>query len=245
MIRLAENIWYTEPVSETDRPILAIIKGGAKALMIDGANCPNHARQFLVELEKLHLPGPDFIATTHSHCDHVFGLSVLSGLVVSNSVTNENIRRLNTLSWNDAEVAERVERGREHEMTARMLKDEMPGDRTGFRVREPQIIYERKLVIDLGETSCHLEKIGGDHATDSTVAFVPEQRVLFVGDCLYLRDKDRPTIEALVEKLLAFDAELYIDSHESQPITRKQLESRDFKLADWQDIEREQEREGT
>jgi glyoxylase-like metal-dependent hydrolase (beta-lactamase superfamily II) len=128
--------------------------GTAKALMIDGANCPNHARKFLCELKKHHLPEADFIVTTHSHCDHVFGLSALKGIIVSNCTTNENIKKLNTLGWNDAEVAERVERGLEHEMTARMLKDEMPGDRTGFRIREPQFIYEGKITINLGQTSC-------------------------------------------------------------------------------------------
>jgi glyoxylase-like metal-dependent hydrolase (beta-lactamase superfamily II) len=206
--------------------------------MIDGGNCPNHAKQFLGELKKHDLPIADFIVTTHSHCDHVFGLSALKGVVVSNSITSENIRMLNTLSWNDDEVAERVARRKELEMTAHMLHDEMPGDRTGFKVREPQIIYESRLVIDLGHISCHIERIGGDHAPDSTVVFVPEQRVAFIGDCLYLRHWDRPIIDAVFGKLLEFNADLYIDSHQAGPILRRQLESRDFELVDWEGVKR-------
>jgi glyoxylase-like metal-dependent hydrolase (beta-lactamase superfamily II) len=238
MKRLTENIWYMERVEETVRPVLAIIIGTAGAVMVDGGNCPNHAKEFLRELERHDLPVADFIVTTHSHCDHVFGLSTLEGVIVSNSITNDNIRTLNTLCWNDPEVAERVARKKELEMTARMLHDEMSGDRTGLKVREPQIIYESKLVIDLGQASCHVERVGGDHAADSTVVFVPEQKIAFIGDCLYLRHWDRPIIDALVRKLLEYDAELYIDSHRAEPVTRKQLESGDLELIDWEGVER-------
>jgi glyoxylase-like metal-dependent hydrolase (beta-lactamase superfamily II) len=236
MTRLSDRIWYTEPVAATDRPVLALITGNSCAVMIDGANSPNHAREFLCELRKHDLPEATFIVTTHSHCDHVFGLSTLQGIVVSNSISSGNIKRLNTLSWDDAEVAERVGCGEEHEMTAQMLKDEMPGDRTGFRIREPQIIYESTVVIDLGGSCCYVEKIGGDHASDSTVVFVPEQRVAFIGDCLYLRHKDRSIIDGLVVKLLGFDADIYVDSHKAHPISRKQVESGDLAFADWQDV---------
>ena len=93
----------------------------------------------------------------------IMSSAFLKGIIVSNFVTNKNIEKMNTLSWNDAEVAERVARGQEREMTARMLKDEMP-DRTGFRVREPQVIYENRIVIDLGQISCHIERIGSNYA---------------------------------------------------------------------------------
>ncbi len=228
MIRLTTNIWFMEPVAETDRPILAIVKGSHRALMIDGANCPNHAADFLRELNQLGLAEADFIAITHSHCDHVFGLSALNGITLTNRIMDRNIRRLNTLSWNDAEVVDRVRNGQEHEMTARMLKDEMPGDRSGFQIRPADLIYETKLEVDLGGIVCRLEMIGGDHAADSTVVYVPHERVAFIGDCLYLRNKDQRTVNELLEKLLGFDADLYIDSHEVTPFTRQQLEQGDL-----------------
>jgi len=70
MRKLAENIWSTEPVADTDRPVLAIIQGAARALMVDGGNSPNHALEFLRKLQIQGLPEPDYIAITHSLGDN-------------------------------------------------------------------------------------------------------------------------------------------------------------------------------
>jgi glyoxylase-like metal-dependent hydrolase (beta-lactamase superfamily II) len=101
MIMLTDAIWFSEPRSATDRPVLAIIKGSERSLMIDGGNCPNHATTFPDELSRRGFAEPDFVATTHSHCDHIFGLSALKGIVLSNSVTSDRIGLLNRLGWND------------------------------------------------------------------------------------------------------------------------------------------------
>ena len=116
-------------------------------------------------------------------------------------------------------------------MTARMLKDEMPGDRSRFRIRLPDVVFETKLEIHLGNLTCSLERIGGDHSADSTVVHVPEQGVAFIGDSLYIRNTDRATVDALFGKLLGFHADLYMDSHEELPISRRQLEQRYQELA--------------
>ena len=169
MNRLTEAIWMMEPSGPTDRPVLALVRGARRSLMIDGGNCPDHAGAFIRELSEAGLAEPDYVATTHSHCDHVFGLSALGGLVLSNSLTRQRIEELNRLGWNDAEVAERVRAGQEHEMTLAMLREEMPGDRTGFTIRRPDIVYDSRLEVSLGGLACCLEKIGGNHTPDSTV----------------------------------------------------------------------------
>jgi glyoxylase-like metal-dependent hydrolase (beta-lactamase superfamily II) len=226
MIRVSDTIWFMEPVGATDRPVLGIIKGTSLSLMIDGGNSPQHAQGFLKESSRLGIAEPDLVALTHSHCDHVFGLSALKGIVLANALTSAHIRAMNSLGWNDADVAERVRAGREDEMTAHMLGEEMPGDRSGFRIRHPDVTYESMLEVDLGGAACRLEKIGDGHAPDSTVICVPAQRVAFIGDCLYLRSDEQARIGSLLRRLLALDADVYIDSHEEQPIARKQLERR-------------------
>ena len=231
MRKLTECIWYTEPVAATDRPLLAVIRGTDRTLMIDGGNSPRHAESFLDDVRRMGIPQPDYIAITHSHCDHIFGLASLKGIILANTLTRERIARLNHLDWNDRGVAERVAAGQEHEMTARMLKDEMPGDRSRFRIRLPDVVFETKLAIRMGNVTCFLERIGGDHSADSTVVHVPEQGVAFIGDCLYISNTDRATVDALFGKLLGFHADLYMDSHEELPISRKQLEQRYRELA--------------
>jgi len=226
MIQLTESILYTEPEEAADRPVLAIISGSEKSLMVDGGNSPNHARAFLAKLQQHGLRKPDFVAITHAHCDHIFGLSALDGTIIANSLTNDRIMQLGQRRWDDNSVAARVSSGQEHEMTAKMLKLEMPGNRTGFKICQPDLIYQDKLVLHLGDITCHLERIGGDHAADSTIIYIPERRVAFIGDCLYLRHTDPATVHELFERLLSFPAEVYVDSHEAKPISRDGLKER-------------------
>lgn len=223
MLQLTDGILYTGPTQDTDRPVLAIIAGSKRSLMVDGGNSPRHAEAFLDELSRHHQRMPDFVALTHAHCDHIFGLSSLDSVIIANKITNDRIMELQQLHWDDDSVAIRVANGQEHEMTAHMLKVEMPGDRRGFRICSPDLIYESKLAIDLGDLTCHLQWIGGDHAADSAVIFVPERKVAFIGDCLYLRHTERATVRKLSEQLLSFPADVYIDSHEAEPISRHEL----------------------
>jgi len=226
MIRLTENIFYTEPSEATDRPVLAIINGSKRSLMIDGGNSPNHTSAFLKELHGNDLRKPDYIAITHAHFDHIFGLSALDSIIIANRATDEKITEMQKLRWDDGAVAARVSHGQEHEMTATMLKVEMPGDRTGFRICSPDLVYQDELAVDLGDLTCHLEWIGGDHAADSAVIYVPERGIAFIGDCLYLRHTDRATVDELFEKLLSFPVEVYVDSHEAIPFSREVLKER-------------------
>jgi glyoxylase-like metal-dependent hydrolase (beta-lactamase superfamily II) len=202
MIRVTDAIWFMPPVAATDRPVLGIVKGSARSLMIDGGNCPKHAQAFLKELSRLGFGEPDLVALTHSHCDHVFGLSALRGMVLANALTSAHIVAMNGLSWNDVDVAERVSAGREDAMTAHMLKEEMPGDRSDFRIRPPDVVYESTLDVDLGGVTCRLRTIGDGHAPDSSVVRIPGQRVAFIGDCLYLREDDRATLDHPFDTLL-------------------------------------------
>jgi glyoxylase-like metal-dependent hydrolase (beta-lactamase superfamily II) len=224
MQRLSNRIWYSEPRADTDRPLLAVIIGDDTSMMVDGGNSPNHAEYFLTELLNNSLSYPDLIVLTHAHHDHIFGLSSLKGKVVANSTSRQIIRRLQTYGWNDEEVSKRVSSGEEHEKVAQMLKLEMPDDRRNFKIREPDIVYETRLEINLGHLNCCIEKIGGGHAIDSTTIYIPDEKVVFIGDCLYITEKEAKTTRGLVTKLLEYDAELYIDSHNAHPIIRNELE---------------------
>jgi glyoxylase-like metal-dependent hydrolase (beta-lactamase superfamily II) len=187
MTKLLSNIWCTEPVETTDRPVLSVVVGARRTLMIDGGNSPRHAEQLLHEIESIGVPEADYIAITHSHWDHVFGLAALKGIILTNRITGQDIRRLSSLRWRDDELSERVRKGWVHPMSASMIREEIPGDRSDFRIREPDVVNDTELEVDLGATVCRLEQIGGDHARDSTVVHLPRERIAFIGDCLYLR----------------------------------------------------------
>ena len=84
---------------------------------------------------------------------------------------------------------------------------------------------------DRGDQRLGVIDVGGDHAKDSCIIYVPEEKTLFLGDCLYANlyaEKWNYTAEQalqLVKKIEAYDADTYILSHHDQPCTRQEMEA--------------------
>lgn len=88
--KIGNSFWYMTPVSETDRPILGMVVGKEKTLMIDAGNSEEHAQLFLEMLKEQNVSSPDFVALTHWHWDHIFGLPVLQeALSIAHSETKK------------------------------------------------------------------------------------------------------------------------------------------------------------
>ncbi|ESU33690.1 hypothetical protein G3A_05660 [Bacillus sp. 17376] len=75
--RIGEHSWYMTPISETDRPILGMVVGTERTLMIDAGNSENHANLFIDMLKEKGVDEPSYVVLTHWHWDHIFGLSAL------------------------------------------------------------------------------------------------------------------------------------------------------------------------
>ncbi|MHB1629382.1 MAG: MBL fold metallo-hydrolase [Bacilli bacterium] len=100
LIKLSEVIVYLPPCQETDRPILGAIVGSDRTLLIDAGNSSNHARQFREELSAIDVKG-DWLAITHHHWDHVFGIKEVGLPTISHSMTRQKIAEMQELSWTD------------------------------------------------------------------------------------------------------------------------------------------------
>lgn len=230
---LSKHIVYLTRVEETDRPVLAAVSGAKKTLIIDAGNSVAHAQLFQDELSKVNLSG-DMLVLTHSHWDHVFGLENVSIPVISLKETYKNIKEMQPLSWEDPELDQRVEEGIEIPFCADAIKLEL-GSNRNISMKLPDILFEKSLTIDLGDVTCVIEHVGGDHAADSCIVYIPEDKTLFLGDCMYANlyaEKWNYTAEQalkLVEKLEAYDAETYILSHHDRPSTKLEMEQ-EFKL---------------
>jgi glyoxylase-like metal-dependent hydrolase (beta-lactamase superfamily II) len=231
--KLSDRFWYQTPVSETDRPILGAVVGDDMTLMIDAGNSEAHAHYFLQELAKHKVPSPSMVAITHWHWDHIFGLSALKIPSIASSQTKCRMEEMVPYSWSDAELDKRVEEGIEIEFCSKAIKKEFP-DHREIKIKLPAVTFDEKLEIDLGGVSCILQHVGGDHASDSIVVYVKEERILFLADCIYpciYASKRNYTVRntlKMLDILDAFDAETYILSH-WKPITREEyLEEADL-----------------
>ena len=226
--KIGERFWYMTPVSETDRPILGMVVGENKTLMIDAGNSENHAKYFLSELEKENIANPDIVLLTHWHWDHIFGLSALTNaLSISSKQTKSEMKKLVHLSWLDEDIDFRVNEGTEIEFCASAIKKEFPDERN-IKVVLPDIVFENQLEIDRGGLTCVIQQVGGRQALDSAVVYIKEEKILFLSDCIYsdIYSVDRSynideTLK-LLDIIETFDAESYILSH-WKPITKDEF----------------------
>lgn len=213
------RFWYMDPVAETDRPILGAIVGDSHTLMIDAGNSEAHTNLFLDALVERGIKRPTLVALTHWHWDHIFGLSALTDTVsIASTATKAGMERLLPYAWDDASLADRVEDGREIAFCAEAIQLEYGAERS-MRVVLPTMTFDDTVTLDLGGVHVLLKHVGGDHAADAVVAYIPEEKVLFLGDALYAnlyapswRMTAGETLR-LLSVLDTFEAEAYVWSH--------------------------------
>ncbi|MBS4175247.1 MBL fold metallo-hydrolase [Bacillus sp. FJAT-49736] len=226
--KIGKSFWYITPISETDRPILGMVVGNNKTLMIDSGNSESHAHYFLKELSKMEVPNPDMVVLTHWHWDHIFGLSALSNTVsIASKDTKNEMEKLIPLSWSDEAIDARVKEGTEIEFCAKAMKNEFK-DHRDIKIVLPDVTFTKQIEMDLGGVTCIVRHVGGDHAADSVIVYIKEEKILFLGDCIYpdiFSKKENYTISEtlrLLNELETFDADIYIPSHQ-QPISKEEF----------------------
>ncbi|MGI1831631.1 MBL fold metallo-hydrolase [Bacillus safensis] len=233
--KIGQSFWYSTPVSLTDRPILGMVAGTNKTLMIDAGNSEDHANYFIQRTLKHENTKPDLVVLTHWHWDHIFGLPALSDSVsIASAKTRKEMEKLVPFSWSDEAIDERVREGTEIEFCAKAIKEEYQGHRD-IQVVLPDVTFDRRIEIDLGGVTCVVQHVGGDHAADSVIVYVKEEKILFLGDCIYPKmyaEKVHYTVKEilrLLDELEAFDADTYIPSHQ-RPWTKEEFRQERDKL---------------
>ncbi|WP_147804097.1 MBL fold metallo-hydrolase [Alkalicoccus halolimnae] len=229
LIHLNDHLVYMTPVEETDRPILAAVTGRNRTLMIDAGNSEAHARLFLDQLTGAGITAPSLVALTHWHWDHVFGLSALTRMPsIATEATKQAMKKIQHFTWDDQALNERVQEGTEIEFCADAIKKEFP-EKRDINVSLPTITFEKEVAVDLGEVTCLLKKVGGDHSPDGLIVYIREEKTMFLADALapdlyapsWRFTSDR-TI-AMLDEIEAFDADTYIISH-WKPISKKEFQ---------------------
>jgi glyoxylase-like metal-dependent hydrolase (beta-lactamase superfamily II) len=226
--QISPHVYWLSPDSATDRPVLGVVSGTRGSLIVDAGNSSQHAQILLSEIKRDELSTPAYLFLTHWHWDHVFGADWLALPTLAHSETVRIVEHMTEFDWSDTALDQRVRDGLEIEFCRDMIKAELP-NRSNLRIRPPEIAIYDQASVHLGEVTCQLIHVGGDHSHDSTVAFVPEEKVMFLGDCIYDDLHHGPRritagkLLPLYERLLSFDADYYLPSHHPEPLTRQSL----------------------
>ena len=171
--RLNEHIWYMPSEEERDRPNLCYVKGSRLGLAVDAGHSAAHVQEFYALLEKENLPLPDITVLTHWHWDHTFGMHAVHGLTLANERTDRYL----------AEWKEKIEKNGPGEFLAihESIRREYPAG-TELTVRTADMVFSGEMTLDLGGCTVKVLQAEAPHTDDSTLVYVENDRVLFVGD---------------------------------------------------------------
>jgi glyoxylase-like metal-dependent hydrolase (beta-lactamase superfamily II) len=226
--RISEHVYLLDPEAITDRPSLGVIVGKQSTLVVDAGNSPAHVNILVNELEKQCISKLDYVVLTHWHWDHVFGSSAFEAPIFAQEETTRKIREMINLDWSDEALDARVEIGEEIEFCRDMIKAEWP-NRNDLIIKSPDVSFVDQLEFDLGDVRCQVRHVGGDHASDSSIIYIPEDRVMFLGDALYGDLHHGPEnytankIYPLIDGIMRFKADYYVWSHDAEPMLQKDM----------------------
>lgn len=219
LMQISEHVWYMPREEDHYRPALGYVYCGPKSMVIDTGNSPEHISDMYGYIRSQGMPDPSFSMVTHWHWDHVFGMSSSPAKSLANSLTNERLINMQHWDWSDSALNSRVAAGLEIPTFAESIRKEVPM-RHSFKVTSTDISFDSRINVRLEDLLIELHHVGGPHSEDSTVAYVPEDKVLFLGDC-YREDIYTGggsirlgELKLLLKRLESFDAEWFIPSHE-------------------------------
>ncbi|MFC3749525.1 MBL fold metallo-hydrolase [Paenibacillus sp. GCM10012306] len=224
--QLTDRVFYTMFSKESDRPVLGYIHGQKCSLMVDSGNSKHHVESFNEAVRNEGFRKPEIIAITHWHWDHTFGMHAVEGVTIAHEKTNAKLAEIAKWEWTDSEMKQRLAEGVEIEFADTCIRTEYPV-LSEIRVVTSDISFSGYMEIDLGGIVAELHHVASPHSDDSVCIFVPQERVLFIGDAvgldyynnLYL-DKDK--LRSLITAIEGFDFDTCVVGH-AEPVSKQKI----------------------
>lgn len=226
-IKLTDGVFYLPYDEETDRPNLVYIEGKKYSMIVDAGNSPAHHKLFLDGIREIGGKKPSICAITHWHWDHTFGMCACDAMTIAQYATQKKLIEMEKWSWDHTSMRARLKSHEEILFCHHHMLMEYKNPET-IRVVRADITFDREMTIDLGGRVAKLIHIGGPHSDDSTVVYLPNERMLFAGDVhsgdYYGLDGgyDRKKTFSLKEKLQDLDFDLYLHAH-LDPMSRAEF----------------------
>jgi len=169
-------------------------------LVID-ANFPWGAREILADIKRTTSKPVRFVFNTHYHADHAYGNTVFvdAGAAV---VCSE-----------DCGAESRSKGQRDVESQAKGSTEPL---------EHPSVMFESRMVFDDGDKRVELTKVGPAHTKGDVIAYLPKEKILFVGDLavnwtagnnLSDVDADHANWVRVLDRLLKMDARIVVPGH--------------------------------
>jgi len=145
------------------------------AVVVDTGFTAGAARALIDEVKKKSPAPARLVVNTHDHSDHVFGNSLfdeLSPIIMAHANCRSRL----------------IEMGKERMNGYRRFDPRLKSALKGLRICPPRLTFQEEMDFMLGEKRIrllHPRKTA--HTTGDTMVFLPDERVLFAGDVLWVR----------------------------------------------------------
>lgn len=149
-----------------------LVVGRDAALVIDTLTSAKEADRFLADIRKVTDKPVKFVVNTHYHLDHAWG-NCQFAKAGAKVVAHENAR---------AHMAD-SEKSLAHPEGFGLTAEDLEGT----TLSGPTVTFKDSETIDLGDVTVQLRYPGPSHTNDSIIAYVPQDKVIFVGDILFTR----------------------------------------------------------
>lgn len=218
--KVTDKIYIMDYDDSKDRALLALIVGEKSSMIVDAGNSYSHIEEFSELIKAQGIENLKYLGITHWHWDHVFGIDYMKLITVGSQKTKGKLTRIRMLAEKgiDPEI--------EEVNTVNKMKEIVEKNGTIGLI---DIGYDRSVSIDLGDIGCIMECIGGDHASDSSLIFIPDEKTMFLGDAPYrgfsgkLRTHNIENVKRIAREILKYDCERYFTAHKEM-YDRKQME---------------------
>ena len=215
LFQIKDNIWVSEYEEERDRPALGYIQGKKYSVAIDAGHSIDHIHEFYEALEKEGLPLPSLTILTHWHWDHTFAMHGVRGLTIANQKTDEYLREfIYQMSPESDKIFLHMDPTIEKEYEDGKPLVVVPAD----------IVFEKQMRIDAGDEEILLSTCTSPHTDDSTLVYLPKEKILFFGDArsgIFPTWKADPKLlEEFIKTMKDSKAELFAGGH--WPVYRRE-----------------------
>ncbi|MFC2005905.1 MBL fold metallo-hydrolase [Chloroflexota bacterium] len=166
MIKLTEHV-YSE--TKYDGANLGCIVTPQGLVLVDCPTLPQHAREWLKDISGLSPHGIAYLINTDHHFDHI----LTSSLLTRNTITHRiAFKGIGYMKANFKQVI--------NQLNPKLYEDNKE-ELDKVEVILPQITFDTKLTLHIGDKTIELTHVGG-HSPSTIMIHALEDKVLFTGD---------------------------------------------------------------
>ncbi len=217
--QIGEHTWIYPFEAAKDRPNLGYIRGESRAIAVDAGHSSSHVMDFYSALDKEGLPLPDLTVITHWHWDHTFGMHAIHGTALARPETNVKLKEILDRIQNDPGYAKRFLN------SDACIRKEYAGN-VPLRVVVAEEEVKEDVCLDLGGVHAQIRYAESPHTKDALLVYVPEDRVVYIGDAQLGEFPtwriDFKRLESLKRQISELDVKTVIDGH-WKPYTKEEF----------------------